>query len=272
MTSNDNLLKIANDSGFPLQIAIQHQVEQASAGHGWSVRYAEHAWSNSSQEQSGFIDLVLQNRDETAFLVVECKRVREATWLFLRQDGLNKVRRHAKAWVSHCADDGKIKIFSWEDIAIDPPSYEGQFCAVRGQSINEKNLMLERIGGDLISATEALANEERDFRANGWSARFYFNVIVTTADLKVAKFSPGDITLVDGTLANAEFEDVPFVRVRKQMLSRDARLTADDYKQRRRVSYSKESTVFIVRAESMVDFIGQFEVPEDSLRQFVFNR
>jgi hypothetical protein len=40
----------------------------------------------------------------------------------------------------------------------------------------------------------------------------------------------------------------------------------DDYKSSREVSYSKENTVFIVRADAILDFLNQFEVPEDSIR------
>ncbi len=266
MTHNADLLKIANDSGFPLQIAVEHQVMATIASHGWRVRYIEHAWINLQDGQSGFIDLVLQDKYGTTFLVVECKRVREATWLFLRSDGADKKPRHSKSWISHYLN-GEMKSFGWGDLAVDPPCHEALFCATRGQSTNDKRTMLERIGGDLISATEALALEEKDFRPQVEAPiRFYFNVIVTTADLKVAKFSPNDISLSDGTLASAEFEDVPFVRLRKQMSMRETLFTLDDYKSSREVSYSKENTVFIVRADAILDFLNQFEVPEDSIR------
>lgn len=101
--------------------------------------------------------------------------------------------------------------------------------------------------------------------------RFYFNVVVTTAELKVAKFSPKDISLSDGTLASAEFEDAPFVRLRKQMSMRETQLTLEDYKNRRDVFYSKENTVFIVRADAILEFLSQFEIPEDSIRQIRYS-
>lgn len=267
MTPDLELLKIANDSGFPLQIAVEHQITDTASSHGWGVRYSEHSWINRQDGQSGFIDLVLQDRHKTTFLVVECKRVRDATWLFLRSDGADKKRRHSKSWIS-CYINGVMKFFGWKDLAIDPPCHEALFCATRGQSTNDKRTMLERIGGELISATEALAMEERDFRPEAESSiRCYFNVVVTTANLKVAKFSPNDISLSDGILESAEFEDVPFVRLRKQMSMREDLLTPDDYKSIRDVSYSKENTVFIVRADAILEFLRQFEVPDDSLRQ-----
>jgi hypothetical protein len=271
MADDQDLIKIANDSGFPLQIAVQHQVTTTTNSHGWKVRYTEHSWINKLDEQSGFIDLVLEDTHGTTFLVVECKRVREATWLFFRSDGSDTRRRHTKSWVSHYSD-GAMKSFGWEDLAVDPPCHEALFCATRGQSNNDKQTMLERIGGELISATEALAMEEKNFRPEVEAPiRFYFNVVITTADLKVAKFDPKNISLTDGTLANAKFEDVPFIRLRKQMSMRETWLTTDDFKNNHTASYSKENTVFVVRADALLDFLNQFEVPDDSIRQFKYN-
>jgi hypothetical protein len=245
-------LKIANDSGFPLQIAVEHVVAETSSQHGWRVRYTEHSWVNRLDDQSGFIDLVLQHRDGNTCLVLECKRVREATWLFLHSDGAAKERRHAKSWVSRYSD-GQMKFFGWNDVPVDPSSPEALFCSVRGQTSNDKRTMLERIGGELISATEALAQEERDFRPQAQEMlRFYFNVIVTTAELKVAKFSPKDISLPDGTLASAEINDVPFVRFRKQMSMRGTLLTPDDYENGLDPAYAKENTVFVVGADALL--------------------
>jgi len=268
MAENKDSLKIANDSGFPLQIAVQHIVAETSNQHGWCVRYNEHSWVNRWDDQSGFIDLVLQHRKANTSLVVECKRVRDATWLFLHSDGAVKERRRAKSWVSRYSD-GQMKFFGWHDVPVDPSSPEVLFCAVRGQSNSDKTTMLERIGGELISATEAVAQEEKDFRTLlQENLRFYFNVVVTTAELKVANFSAKSISLSDGTLASAEFKDVTFVRFRKQMSTRQMHLTPDDYKNSLDPACSKENTVFVVRADGLVGFLKQFEVPEDSVRRF----
>ncbi|MDO8412163.1 MAG: hypothetical protein Q7S51_00080 [Gallionellaceae bacterium] len=271
MTQDADFLKTTNDSGFPLQIAVEHQVRDTTASHGWRVRYIEHSWINRQDGQSGFIDLVLEDKHGTTFLVIECKRVRDATWLFLPSDGADKKRNHSKAWISH-QSDGVMKSFDWGDIAIEPSCHEALFCATRGQSTNDKRTMLERIGGELISATEALAWEERNLQLQGRASIWiYFNLVVTTADLKVAKFSPKDISLFDGTLASADFEDVPFVRFRKQMALRETLLPLDDDKKKKGVSYSKENTVFIVRADKLLHFLSQFEIPEDNLRHIQYN-
>lgn len=268
MATDPDAIKIANDSGFPLQIAIGHQVADSKDTHGWTVRHSEHAWTNRFDQQSGFIDLVLQDRYKTTYLVLECKRVRQAAWLFMHPNGTAQPRRHAKCWVTHYAK-GKMPHYGWCDVPIDPVSPEAMFCAIRGQSVNDRTTLLERVGGELVSATEALAEEERDFRPPTYpTARFYFNVIVTTADLKVAKFNPQDVSLADGTFGHAEIESVPFVRLRKQLSMRPVRLTPEDFQNNTQTADSKENTVFVLRADSLLKFLKEFDYPASSLRQF----
>jgi len=263
-------LKLANDSGFPLQIAIERAVTETSASHGWKVRYTEHAWVNASDKQSGFADLILEDRYGTAFLVVECKRVRQATWLFMNSTGQANPRRNSKAWISHYAS-GRMAHFGWHDIAIEPECPESIFCAVRGQSTNDRSTLLERIGGEVISATEAIANEERDYRLQSQETmRLYFNIIVTTADLKVAKFDPAGVSLADGTIPDAEFDSVPFVRFRKQLSMRSFSLGPSDYEKGTNVSKLRENTVFVVRADAFVDFLTRFDIPNSSLNKFQY--
>ena len=264
MSPDADTLKIANESGFPLQIAIQHSVNATTHQHGWMVRHTEHAWNNATDGQSGFIDLVLRDKDDFANLVIECKRVRHATWLFLNTSGDPKPRRQAKSWVTRF-DGTKTRQFSWYEVPIDPSTPEAQFCAVRGQSTNDRNTLLERIGGGLISATEALAIEERDYRNDKQeSMRFYFNVIITTAELKVASFKPGDISLSEGTISNAAFVDVPYVRVRKQFSMRPATLVPQDWHSHDDPDRRRENTVFIVKADRLLDFLREFDIPNSS--------
>lgn len=268
MTIDPDSIKIANDSGFPLQIAIEHQVTETKDVHGWTVHRTEHAWTNRFDQQSGFIDLVLQDQYRTTFLVLECKRVRQATWLFMHPNGSAQPRRHAKCWVTHFAND-EMPHYGWHDVPIDPKSPEAVFCAIRGQSVNDRTTLLERVGGELVSATEALAEEERDFRPPNYpTVRFYFNVIVTTADLKVAKFNPQDVSLADGTIDYAEIESVPFVRLRKQLSMRPVRLTPEDFHNNADLAYSRQNTVFVVRADYLLSFLEEFDIPNSSIRQF----
>lgn len=268
MTSGKDPIAIANESGYPLQIAIENQVARTVDEHGWKVRYVEHAWTNNLDQETGYADLVLQDRHGTTFFVVECKRPRQATWVFMRSDGSSKDRRHAKTWATHF-DGNRERRFGWSDLPVDPTCPEAQFCAVRGHSSNDQP-MLERTAGILVRATEALAHEERDYRPEKLpTIRFYFSVIVTTADLKVARFDPTRISLMDGTLEQAEAVDVPFVRFRKQVLARTSALTPEDYRSGSELAYARESTVFVVRADAFVQFLTEFEIPDSSLRSMV---
>lgn len=265
MTAGKDPIAIANESGYPLQIAIENQVAKTTGAHGWKVRYVEHAWANNLDQETGYADLVLEDRDGSTFFVVECKRPRHATWLFMRSDGTAKDRRHAKAWVT-LFDGDRFRRFGWHDVPVDPSFPEAPFCAVRGQSSNDQP-MLERTAGILVRATEALAHEERDYRPEKQpTIRFYFSVIVTTADLKMASFDPNRISLSDGTLEQADAVDVPFVRFRKQVLARANALTPEDYGNGSEPAYARESTVFVVRADAFVQFLTEFEIPKSSLR------
>jgi hypothetical protein len=271
VTDEQDALKIANDSGFPLQIAVGHQISQSTGTNGgWRVAYAEHAWSNVQDQQSGFIDLVLADKDRSTFLVVECKRVRDSTWVFMHKTGRTNNRRHAKAWITCAINDG-LQHFGWDDAPLDPGSPEASFCAVRGQSAGERSTMLERIGGELVSATEAFASEQRNFRPQGDSIRFYFNVIVTTATLKIAAFDPTNISLAGGEIQNASITDVPYLRFRKQLSARGSLPTVEQYVNHHDLAYAQEQTIFVVHAEALHDFLVQFEVPDDVVRRFRFN-
>ena len=268
MTIDESALRTANDSGFPLQIAVQRQVTETHSAHGWSVRYVEHSWSNRDDiPQSGFIDIVLQDQHKATILVIECKRVRNVEWVFLHSDGRPKrSQHHAKGWISHYANSTMAR-FEWQDIDVYPACIEAEFCALRGQSASDRITLIERVGGELITATEALAWEERDYRTDQYeNIRLYFNVIVTTADLKIGTFNPTNVSLTDGTLSAAEFESVPYLRFRKQLSTRPMRFSPVDYESAKDIAYTKQNTVFVVRADALPAFLREFNVPDSSLR------
>lgn len=268
MSTIEPTLRTANDSGFPLQIALENQVRRTSEEHGWSVRYSEHSWSTGSGGQSGFIDMVLQDRNASTFAVVECKRLRDTEWVFLHSDGRAPIERSAKGWVSHYAS-GSMANYGWIELNPYPSSVEAHFCAIRGQSSSDRTNLLERVSSELITATEALAAEERDWRhANTATIRFYLNVIVTTAELKVGTFDPLKVSLADGTMPQAEFESVPYLRFRKQFSTRQMRFTPEQYDGQTNISDLKQHTVFVVRADALPRFLAEFRVPDSSLRQF----
>jgi hypothetical protein len=263
-------LRTLNDSGFPLQVAVHRKVDETTSKHGWRVRYSEHAWSSQADSRSGFLDLVLEDQHGTSFMAVECKRPRDTEWVFLHSDGKVQKRAHAQAWISHYVGGSMpMPTFGWSHITLDPTCPEAQFCAVRGQSTSDRITLIEKSAAELILATECLALEHKDYRPpNTEDFKLFFSVIVTTARLTVAQFDPALISLQDGTLENAQFEQVPYVRFRKQLGVHHSLLTNEQYVAGGDISYLKESTVFIVSAEAVCDFLAEFEIRRASLRGF----
>jgi len=239
--------KHINLSGFPLQIGLANAINSSRNVHGWSVLHQEHGWANESTGESGFIDLVVENQHRTVVLNIECKRPQEATWQFLLPKPSDKQRTHCKFWTSYLSKRS-TKYFDWLDLAIEPSSYESEFCVVAGQD-SKSRPMLERTAATVVASTEALAQEEanllRDLSHE--RLRVYISVIATTAKLEACKFDPQDIDLQKGTITTAEYEEVPFLRFRKQ-LSPHPKLPkkdgwADEFKA---FAKAKENTVFII--------------------------
>lgn len=103
---------------------------------------------------------------------------------------------------------------------------------------------------------KVLINENVDLR-------LYFNIIVTTAHIKVCDFDASAISIESGIINNASFRDVPYLRFRKQLspnreISRFNRYS--HFKQ-------KENTVFVVNSKSFIDFLSDFEHDDSSLDQ-----
>ena len=71
---NTDLEKAVAESGFPLQLGVEHLVR--STGGGWRVILSEHPWHDSATDEDKFVDLVLQ-ADPGLTLIVECKRAKE---------------------------------------------------------------------------------------------------------------------------------------------------------------------------------------------------
>jgi len=258
---------IANSSGFPLQIRIAEIVGSSSI---WRVLLEEHPWASAETQSEGFIDIIIEGRDPVDFqaMVIECKRVRQTSWVFLIPKPSPNERTHARLWHSR-HNYKKWNNFGWEDRQTEPKSYESKFCAIQGQEGGRKTL-LERTASELVNSIESLAYQEKELEERRfqedptnyqrWFQRVYIPVIVTTAKLIVARFDPSSISLVDGSLpSNAVFNTVPYVRFRKSLSSSVAysfQQTLQD------VHKQTERTVFVVNAEGFHDFIENWEITD----------
>ena len=87
MTSRDEIEKLqrlVNSSGFPFQLRVAQEIRRVEQL-AWSVISEEHPWNDPPTSRDGFIDLIIgQNTNHDLHrMVIECKRTRDADWVFL---------------------------------------------------------------------------------------------------------------------------------------------------------------------------------------------
>lgn len=265
MDDEKKLSDTVNQSGFPLQIAVASLVRRTSDQHGWSLVYTEHSWKNHTDGSAGFVDVVLADKYSTSVLVIECKRVLDSSWIFLNPDPKTMSRRHAKAWITR-RKNNDFTYYDWRDLPLDPPTPESEYCVVPGQDARSRP-MLERIAAEVVSATEAIAMEERPFQAQrGEGLRMYFGVVITTAKLKTCAFDPDQVSIRDGKVLDPQFQDVGCVRFRKQLSTRQLPPPQVLGDQPSALVRAKEHTVFVVQSESFLGFLQGFQVDDAALR------
>lgn len=269
-------------SGYPLQIAIGNLVEQGVTfgTDTWRVRFKEHAWTERDGNSSGFIDLVIENASAVVVFVVECKRFREANWLFLSSSGKRNETARARVWssvpdpsgsfVSASASDPMLvrrtpRHFGWAETNCGPRSPEVEFCVPRKEKPSDTQ-GLEKIASNLVTATEALAAEELPLLSmpGSPSTRVYIPLIVSTADLRVCEFDPATIPMSSGDVSGADYAQCALVRFRKQLSTKHPEVAAPLY-DNARMSRAKERTVFIVRAPEFERFLAEFTIERPSV-------
>lgn len=247
----DKLRNNLNSSGFPFQIAVESVISNIS---GWKVSRHEYAWRNNDTGQNGFIDIIAVRKYIT--LVIECKRVRDAEWIFLCSSR-NTNRSHARFWVNKLG--GQEEAVGWYDGQVEPSCPEAEFCAVMGQ--DHRKPLLENLASELISATEAFAVEELPFFKGIRMSMFYFPVIITTAELYVCQYDPSNIEIETGEMKNPKFEPVPFVRFRKSLTTAPTRFaTEQKITVPEALAEAKERTVFILNASSIKSILADWEI------------
>jgi len=249
-----------NNSGFPLQIALANQIRGADSE--WSVLYQEHYWKSDTEE--GFIDLALEDSSKQWVVNVECKRVRDADWIFLVP--LESIRQTSRAslWWSEMSAEGSYSKFGWHELLVAPVSCESSFCVVKGQDPKSRP-MIERTAAQVAHSSYGLAFQERKTLGLHYSGgnRIYLNAIVTTARLQLCECVPSAISLVTGDLDdNATFREVPLVRFRKQLgapSSNDVQPCVDERALRRMIGES-ESTVFVINSKYFTQFLDDLDI------------
>src|SRR3569832_1141097 len=192
------------------------------------------------------------------FLVVECKRVKDTSWIFLVEGLEPGLRRHAKCFVFEKSGE-EIKNFHWKDSVVDPWTVESQFCVIPGSDSRSPSL-IERVSAELVSSTEGLASEEKRLSlGDRYYLYLYFNVIVTTATLLVCRFDPHLISIETGVMDDAIFEEVPNVRFRKQLNPIYEKPDIYAVKKKQERIRDKKNTIFVVNSMYFFVFLRVFE-------------
>jgi hypothetical protein len=254
----ESLLNIVNSSGFPLQIRIADEIRKTELEHRWTILAQEHRWTDAQSGNEGFIDLVLEQGGLR--IVVECKRVPEGSWVFLLPNPAREVSR-TRSLVARFPGTSAPSL-EWQDCTCRPEYFETQFCVVRGHSDRDRP-MLERLAGVVLRSMESFAEEESRImlkaKSNSDYKYLYLSAIVTTAELGLCRFNPGDVNLQDGKLEKgAQFDQVSFVQFRKSLAtSLPYPASVEDIKEANR---ENERTVFVIQATGLVAFLKQFKL------------
>lgn len=265
--THDSLLNIVNASGFLFQLRVEHEIEKTYKDHSWSVVAREHHWIDPESKADGYIDMVLEKG--IMKIVIECKRLREASWVFLiPEDSKEHVHRARLLWTDIKTEQPNLA--DWHDFQVAPSSSESAFCVVRGHSDKNKP-MLERLCGVVLNSLESLADEESMLKSTPLGIhRVYLPLVVTSAELKMCCFNTVDVDIQKGQLPKSKFQTIPFIRFRKGLTTKipygspPLNLTEANYK--------KERTVFIVQATKLSEFLKKFTLNKlDDFEDFPWN-
>jgi hypothetical protein len=247
---------VANSSGFPLQLGVIDTIRNSSK---WRVVVAEYPWRSEVTRSEGFIDTVASNPDEMCTFIIECKRVRQAAWVFLIPQIPPLSKSQVTVWDSH-RSDGKWNSMFWAPWQLFDAMPESEYCAIPGQEQGRRNL-LENAGSILVESVEAFAQQEMGMverRGENNFFRVYVPILVTTARLFASSFDPATIRLVDGALPDdASFEERPYIMFRKSFSVVRGYSPANDIRQ---LLKDSERTILVVNAESLPMFLNQFEL------------
>jgi hypothetical protein len=248
--------KIADSSGFPLQILIADIVHKSNK---WRVVLEEHPWVSDVTQSEDFIDIIIQGEDKDfQAMVIECKRVRQTKWVFIIPDYSSKKTNNFRIWESRYADS-RWQFFGYFDDHADPESYESKFCAIEGQT-NGRKTLLERTASALVDSVEALAEQEKSLKRSQHHSfsRVYIPVIVTTAELSVAFVDPPSISLKEGSLSpETVCEPVSYIRFRKSLSGRIVPALHESLEDAHKAT---ARSVFVVTAEGFAEFLDKWKL------------
>jgi len=275
------LLKTANQSGFPFQIGVRNEIERTISEHGWNIVAEEYPWTHSIGGKSGFIDLLAEHKSYIFSLVIECKRVRSKdrnaaqgpSWVFLTPRDYTATQSRLSGFMTHKLHEPRRTdvpatprpdLWGWADaIASNPPAPESSYCLFETQ--DEKNPTIERIADTLLPSVEAVGKQWFTFRhVSIGTRRLFLPVIVTNATLYTCTFDAEKVSIADGGLSHGDFQEVAIVRFRKGLaMGQIGSGNASDFADANR---QQQSTLLIVNSSSLASTLKQLELREEGKR------
>lgn len=256
---NKYLNNLVNSSGYPFQLAIEDEIKRTRQIHRWEILSREHPWQNKKDGSEGFIDLIIGKG--VYRIVIECKRLKEGTWIFpVYRENQKEVDKFKSCW-SYMALNRESNI-GWGELSMPPSSPQSDFCILHGQDEKAKP-MLERIGGFLISSVEAFGYEEILAIGNPYldNLRLLIPCIVTSAKLKICNLKPSEISIKDGTVKNAQFKEVPYIRFRKSLEVQEIQPSSKPIGLKEIVK-ERERSILIINSVHLAEFLNQCELED----------
>lgn len=247
------ILHLINDSGDPLQLALQEVVESQ-----WPAVRAlpELHWHNEARNVEGWLDLLIPH-DRKRFLI-SVKRLLETDWAFLDTEEGATETTEARLYSFGLKRDG---IGFWQKVRVSPSSRHGLFMAMPG-SRDRQNRLLEAEARMLLAAVEALSQTEERLPQPQWPpypTRLYIPVIATTARLHSYALARGQVDLATGKAAPGGLQgtSVSVVRMTKAFLVPG---DTSEIKSLAQLALEQLRTVFVVEAPHLTEFIRCFDL------------
>jgi hypothetical protein len=150
----NQILQRVNESGFPFQFRIREDIRKNSGAYGWNIVGWEEPWNNEHSGESGFIDLVLANRNH--HLILECKRVTDGDWIFLIPENENYQLGRMTTLNTAITVPRANQSIGWYDPLTPPTSLESSFCVMRRDG-HRDSIQLEKLASDVVHSMEATA-------------------------------------------------------------------------------------------------------------------
>jgi hypothetical protein len=233
-------------SGFPFQTAIARIVDLAP---NCKLVDEEFPWRDANGDDR-FLDIVVTK--QRFVITIECKKSQKEILTFLQPDSadVDATRVRCLHLASLQDSTNRMAVFC-DEWTLTPKSSEARFCVVSTSVSGKDQRMLERDVQLLVRGTDAYArlmNSDLMWRRPNEPNRPVIPVLVTNADLLVARYDSSDVSLETGQLPSerpATWSRVPWIRFRKAFSSDGTDVG--------------ERTVIVVRAAALAEWLGKLD-------------